>query len=218
MKKLFFYCLVPLLLSACVNSPKIADKPESGGEPDGFYLVSGLEQLERSYVRSAEVFGSYKRIIYAPLSLSDLEIDDSRLDHSESWTLKDGDVENAQLHYSEQLTRVYQQDRNFQLVSDASEGTLLVKMALVKYRPNSPRDSFGDRSSGTQFFSEGAGRLYMKTLISDALSGELLAVMEDDRELGSTWQEDNRVNNVRRFKQGLNTWIVRIDKGLAKLK
>ena len=218
MKKHFFYFLFPFFIIACSSSPKVAESPETSGTLAGFYRVTSLQQFESVHVRSADVFVKYSKIFFEPLSLENLEIDDSRLTRTDTWTLQEDDVENAQRHFVEQLNHIYQQPRNFERVLSADELSLKVEVVLTKYRPNSPRDSITDRSSHTQYFSEGAGRLFMKTKVTDAQSGELLAVIEDDRELGSTWQEDNRVNNLRRFKLGLNTWIVRIDQGLASLQ
>ncbi len=215
-RSLVLSCIV-LILTACAGTPKLADAPQSNGEMAGYYAVSNLQQFESVYIRSTEIFAGYDKLLFAPLSMKGLVIDDSRLDHSETWTLRQGDEENAQQHFVQELAQVYRRPRNFQLVEDAGAKTLKVAVALVKYTPNAPRDTSRDRATGTQYFAEGIGRLYMRANITDAQSGELLAVIEDDRDLGSTWQENNRSNNLRRFKMGLNTWIVRIDNGLATL-
>lgn len=219
MKKLIFAAVAALFVSSCSTVPKISSETTAEPGREGFYAVTNLQQFASAQIKNADVFQKYTKVIYSELNVADIEIDKSRLSRSNDyWELKDKDVTAAQRMFVEQLNKYYQKERNLSRVSDAQENTLKVDVALTKYRPNAPRDDSRGRGAGEMYFTEGAGRLYMVTQVSDAQSGELLAVFEDDRELGSTWEKDSQTNNTRRFKQGLYTWIQRIDNAIAQLR
>jgi|GEM_PF-5736952 len=220
MKKISVVLVVVSILAACSSTPQIADQPSSKLGVENFYEVSKLQQFSSAYIRSVDAIQGYDSLMFEPLGLSDFTIDTSRLDRSnDTWTVRPGDKEKAMQHFAGELESAYRGGkRSLTLVGKPSNATLRVAFELVMFKPNAPRDSIKDRTNSASYFAEGAGRLYMKTRVYSAISDELLLVIEDDRELGSTWQQDNRMNNTRRFKQGLNTWIIRLDKALADLQ
>lgn len=209
-----------LLIASCSATQKVAENVDANGDFTGFYSVANFQQFVGAHIRSPESFKGYTAIVYAPLKVDNIEIDRARLStKSKTWTVKRGDAQKARAYFSEQVERYYSKVRNFDFGSSAAaEKTLKIAVELVKFKPNSPRDTTVDRNSGTAYFAEGVGRLYMQAHVYDAATGELLGRFTDDRELGSTWQKDSRTNNVRRFKDGLRAWIQRLDDGLAMLR
>lgn len=192
----------------------------NGADFTGFYPVANFQRFASAHIQSPDVFKGYTAIVYEPLKVNNIEIDRGRLStNGDSWTVKQGDAKKARTYFAEQVEHYYSKPRRLDLVSSlGAEKTLKVVFELVKFKPNFPRDTIVDRNSGTAYFAEGVGRLYMQAHVYDAVTGELLARFSDDRELGSTWQKGSRVNNIRRFKEGLRTWIKRLDDGVAMLQ
>jgi len=214
--------VLPLLLSllwlaSCTSVPTTSNAPETEGVYSGMFAVKNLQQFSQVYLVSPEALQGYENVIFTPLMTDTLEIDTSRLRFRDTWTPKEEDFLWLQREFAKIVEKSYQPPRGLRLLSEPADKTLKVAMALTKYMPNNPRDSLADRDTGASYFSEGAGKLFMRTRVLDAQSGELLALVVDERELGSTWQRDNRVNNSRRFRMGLETWVTRLGSGLAML-
>lgn len=219
MKNLFVAMLLGSLL-ACSSNPRVAESAATEGEAIGLYPVTGLQQFGTAYVKSEDVFKGYSQLYFAPLDLDSIEIDTSRLERKDrSWEdPTDEDKETVKHYFTDELAKYFSGSTKLPLAGAPGENALEVAVVLTRYKPNSPRDSTSGRPSNTYYFSEGPGRLYMATFVRDSVSGELLGYFEDDRELGKTWQEDSRINNARRFKMGLYTWIQRLDNAVFDMQ
>ncbi|WP_018275051.1 DUF3313 family protein [Teredinibacter turnerae] len=220
MKKIISGLLAALLMSGCSSSPTVTSIPVSEGDIEGFYEVLNLRQFDSVFIRSSDALQGYSAAMFADLDLTNLEIDRSRLRaNSEKWRFERRDRQRMEEQFAEQLALLFA-GKSVHLKQAAGPGTgvLTIEFALTRYKPNAPKDALRDRPIGSTYITEGAGRLYMQARVRDSVSGELLALLEDDRELGQEWEEDNRVNNARRFEQGLGVWLRRLDAAVADLQ
>jgi len=211
--------LLVLLVFGCSSQPKVGIVPESVGDLSGFHRVENFQQFDAAHIRSPEAFASYSSVIYDPLIVDTMIVDTVRIEkQGGTWSFKPADRKKARQQFYEQVASYYQSSGSLKLTNQPNKDVLRVSVELLKYIPNAPRDSFDDRISGADYLTEGVGTLFMRARIYDSTTDELMAVLEDRRELGRGWIKNDRANNARSFNEGLRTWISRIDDGVGLLK
>ncbi|TVZ41075.1 uncharacterized protein DUF3313 [Alteromonadaceae bacterium 2753L.S.0a.02] len=203
------------VLSACSNKPSISGNVENGmqrvkhagfGE---FYIKSGIE------------LNKYSAISYAPLKMENLKIDQKRVNvEDRNWDLTQEDIASVSQIFAERVVGFYQSSRNFKLLSEPAPNALTVSFELLEFVPTASKDSSVSRTERSSIFTKGIGRLHATAKISDAVTGELLATLEDDRDVGNLQklEENKRVRNERKLRLHFDAWLSRLDEALAGLK
>lgn len=80
---------------------------------------------------------------------------------------------------------------------------------LTRIAPTAPKDDNRSRPTGrNKVFSEGAGKMGVEVIFSDAETGEALALAKDTRSGSSIWGVNNSVTNAAEVRRVFNPWAM----------
>ncbi len=175
---------------------------------------AGLNAVEKSrfdgtFVAPNARFSHYKKLLVEQLDLSDVKIRKQNMDkiNDTPWELNDADRRYYQERYNEALMANLIADGRFATSLQAGSDVLLVKAKVLEIAPLASKDDQQGRPVMMKVYSEGMGTMTLELTLIDSSSGELLAIITDQRDLGRLWEENNRVTNNIQVRLAFNQWL-----------
>jgi len=215
--KMPIWLIVSILALASCSVAKPHEKNLANeAQPLGLKEVSS-QQLDAVYIADNPAFTSYKQVILEPLDMSSVEIrKPSNINsvHDTPWELNDQDRRFYQERYSLSMQKEWFEKSGLMQTTQATAQTLKVKATLVEIAPLGSKDDSKGRPLMTKVYSEGVGTMTLKIEVSDAVSGKILALISDERDLGKLWEENNRVTFNQKVRIAFSAWASRLQKQL----
>jgi Protein of unknown function (DUF3313) len=178
-------CFLALML--CVSGGRAASKQDLDELMSGQGLQkTKVKGIDLAYARPGASLAAYKRVMIDPV---DVQFDPSWDPVRTGSLIKLGSEERekirtgvARIVYDE-FVKALQAKSTYQIVTEPGPDVLRVKASIVNLYVNAP-DSAGASRSRTWVSS--AGRMTLQSALSDAASGQLLALVVDRREAGNS--------------------------------
>lgn len=215
---LFVVFLTASLLSGC-SMTKPHEK-EAARKAD----QAGLNAVEKSrfdgtFVAPNARFGQYKTLLVEQLDLSDVKIRKQTTDkiRDTPWELSDADRRYYQERYSEALMSNLIADGRFATSLQPGSDVLRIKAKVLEIAPLASKDDSKGRPTMMKVYSEGMGTMTLELTLVDSVSGNLLAIITDRRDLGRIWEENNRVTNNIQIRLAFNQWLRNLRTELDRL-
>ena len=215
-----------LLLVLCLASVACSTKPivtSNDASAAGYPQLVVVEDVpfDGFYVISANVFSNYEAIYFEPLNVDNVVIDESRLNaRDKPWKLTDSDKVRLREYFDERVRQVFGESEIFTLQTESAGQQLRVAVELLEFTPAAAKDDFKSRDPGVKIYTRSVGDLIMRATITDAGTGDLLAVVEDKRRVGdsSRLERNDRVRNTRQVKRTFSTWLSRLQTMMMQLR
>lgn len=210
-----FILIVFLVLAACTGNPVVESTPDSLG----MYSVKSVP-FDRFLIKSASVLQDYSAITASPINVDNVEIDEERLEFDEKpWILTEKDRARLQRIFASSFRQVFESKRSFSAEAQDGKGTLNLEVELLEFTPNAPKDDFKSREINEKIITYNVGDITLKAIITDASTGEVIAIVEDDEEIGDDrLQINDRVTNTRETRLTFQSWLSRLNNALVKLR
>lgn len=166
-------------------------------------------RFDGTFVAPDARFGQYKQLLVEQLDLSDVHIHRGSSDkiNQTPWVLSDADRRYYQERYSEALMANLIADGRFATALQVGEDVLVIKAKVLEIAPLASKDDSQGRPTISKVYSEGMGTMTLELTLVDSVSGNLLAIITDRRNLGRVWEENNRVTNNVQIRLAFNQWL-----------
>lgn len=196
-------------LVALVGCAGLSDEPEYGLD---LVTAENLSPSQSSYfdvVYGTPAAYGAKKIYMEPLNLESVEIIDpsdssSFRRRNAEWELTAEDSSRMALAWAE-ITRESLEKDGYEVVDQAGPGVLSLSPAMVKIRPTAPKDDTRSRDVTEEIYTEGSGDLWIT--MRGELDGEVVLWIEDKRQAGQLWENNNRVSNWANYRQTIRSWL-----------
>ncbi len=212
--------LALITLAACSTKPVVEPLTSQAPDSKGLNVVSGTP-FDNFYVREDASLEDYDALMFAPLELDELEINDRRLDiRDRDWTLTEKEKTRIIEDFAERAQRATESAGQFRVAEQPGPGVLLVSFEFVEFSPSASKDDGVNRGVRDDVFTRGIGGLKLNAKITDAQTGLLIAYLDDNREVGERidLERNDRVNNTRYLRLEITSWINKLQDTLVGLK
>lgn len=185
---------------------------------------AGLSAVEDSrfdgtFVAPNAQFTQYSKLLVEQLDLSEVKIRKQSTDkiNDTPWELSDADRRYYQERYTEALMTNLIVDGRFATSLQAGADVLQVKAKVLEIAPLASKDDSKGRPTMMKVYSEGMGTMTLELTLVDSVSGDVLAIITDRRDLGRIWEENNRVTNNVQIRLAFNQWLRNLRTELDRL-
>ncbi len=108
-------------------------------------------------------------------------------------------------------------DGRFATSLQTGADVLQVKAKVLEIAPLASKDDSKGRPTMMKVYSEGMGTMTLELTLVDSVSGDVLAIITDRRDLGRIWEENNRVTNNVQIRLAFNQWLRNLRTELDRL-
>ncbi|QEY14451.1 DUF3313 family protein [Cellvibrio sp. KY-YJ-3] len=185
---------------------------------------AGLSAVEDSrfdgtFVAPNAQFAQYSKLLVEQLDLSEVKIRKQSTDkiNDTPWELSDADRRYYQERYTEALMTNLIVDGRFATSLQTGADVLQVKAKVLEIAPLASKDDSKGRPTMMKVYSEGMGTMTLELTLVDSVSGDVLAIITDRRDLGRIWEENNRVTNNVQIRLAFNQWLRNLRTELDRL-
>lgn len=213
--------VLPLFLSltalgGCQSAPEMTEQvdPETG------LYVFDSAVFDKLALASPAKRAKYQAIYFAPLDLSSMEINTSRLDTGDrDWSLTATEKAKIVGYFADSVIAAFK-DSPLPLARGPGEKTLTAEFSLDQFTPTAPKDDIRSRMVQSEIFTYHAGELRMSGWLRDSVTGQALGYIEDSDKVGDSLhlQQNDRVTNTRKLKNTFDKWTRAVADALAPAK
>lgn len=176
-------------------------------------------RFDAAFVAPATAFGQYKKIIIKDLDLSQAAIIEPRSQgFTQPWTLNDEDKRYYQARFAESAKENLLDSGLFALAADSAADTLVLNTRITEIAPHATKDDAKSRPTLVNVYSEGFGRMTIVFELTDSVTHKLVMVTTDEHDLGTLWEQNNRVQNNLRIRLAFDYWLRSLEKELSAAK
>jgi hypothetical protein len=210
--------LCTLLVTACATTKPHERKAQAKAEAAGL-TAQASTNFDGTFVAPGTSFAPYKKLIVAQLDMDNVEIlqPSSRSISEAPWRLSTRDKQYYQERYTEALINNLVADGSYATAMDAGADVLRVEARVLQIAPLASKDDTEGRPNIMKVYSEGFGTMTLEITLFDSLSGKVLAIITDKRDLGKIWEENNRAMNNQKVRLAFNAWLYKLRTELARL-
>jgi hypothetical protein len=171
-----------------------------------------------TFISSAVDFAQYKKLKVDNLDLTQVKIikPDTQTAFQDPWQLNDADRHYYQTKYAAAVQKSLFDSGLYSAATTVGADTLILKAKITQIAPHAPKDDFNGRPNFMRVYSEGFGRMTIVFEIHDAVSDKLVAMAADEHDLGSIWEENNRVQNNLQIRLAFDFWLNNLSKELVE--
>ena len=165
-------------------------------------------------------YSRYSSVYVAPLQVENTEVDHGSIsarNHMYAWEFDDSRKADMQSYYDEQFVAEFIDHSGLPRVDAPDENSLVLEAELVELEPANPLET--DRYPGrADVYTDGAGDMTIAMAVSNA-QGEVLALAEDDREMGPHHRRyrNNSVSNRAEVRRTFDHWGRKSGDAVAEL-
>lgn len=162
-------------------------------------------ELEVTYFREGVDYKYYNQFV-----LKTLDVENTRLipppweenPDPVKWQLSDQNKDFLRAAYREAMKRGLEESGEFKVVTEPLRGTLELEMRLVSLAPYARQ--------GEKVTTKGYGELTFESVLRDARTGEMLALIQGTQKVGEDYQENTDFNKATNLTQHFANWGRRV--------
>ena len=217
--KLGFIALLGSAIAGCSMTKKHEQEAQIKADKAGLTVVEN-STFDGTFVAPNAKFLQYKKLFVEQLDLTDVKIRKQAGVNSVNdtpWELNDSDRRYYQDLYTEALMNNLILDGRYATAMQAAPDVMTVRAKVLEIAPLASKDDLRGRPTNMKVFSEGMGTMTLEISIYDSMSGKVLAIITDRRDLGRVWEENNRVTNNVQVRIAFNAWLKKLRTELDRL-
>lgn len=198
-----------VVLASCSTTQKYEKAAQIKADAAGL-SVAKHSSVTQSFKDKNVDFSQYKKIIFTPLDLTQVEIikpDNNSSTHNTPWELNDGDKSYYQEQYQKYFSRELIDDGAFALSEAPAADTLQISAKLLQIVPKASKDDFKGRPTIMKVYSEGVGTMTIEISLVDSTTGKLVGLFVNQRNLGDVWTENNRATFNVQVHLAFQAWL-----------
>lgn len=209
-----------LLISACAQPvaivPLVSELPET----------VGMNKVENSgfddfFVNKNKITEGYSRIIFSQLNLDNIEIDTSRLKFPDNdWTLTAKNKNKWQELFQTSAKNAFKNPEGLSLSKSPASKILNAHFEIVKFIPTAV-DDVKSLNNRNKVYTQNIGFMETKAVIRDSITGEVIAVINDKREVGERlgeFERNNAIMNNRRLRSEWTSMLNQLEVTLNQIQ
>lgn len=216
--KLVLIALAAGVISGCSMTKPHEKEAALKADQAGLSAVED-SRFDGTFVAPNAQFSQYSKLLVEQLDLSEVKIRKQSTDkiNDTPWELSDADRRYYQERYTEALMTNLIVDGRFATSLQAGVDVLQVKAKVLEIAPLASKDDSKGRPTMMKVYSEGMGTMTLELTLVDSVSGDVLAIITDRRDLGRIWEENNRVTNNVQIRLAFNQWLRNLRTELDRL-
>ncbi len=217
--KLGFIALLGSAIAGCSMTKKHEQEAQIKADKAGLTVVEN-STFDGTFVAPNAKFLQYKKLFVEQLDLTDVKIRKQAGVNSVNdtpWELNDSDRRYYQDLYTEALMNNLILDGRYATAMQAAPDVMTVRAKVLEIAPLASKDDLRGRPTNMKVFSEGMGTMTLEISLYDSMSGKVLAIITDRRDLGRVWEENNRVTNNVQVRIAFNAWLKKLRTELDRL-
>ncbi|WP_460224799.1 DUF3313 family protein [Aurantivibrio infirmus] len=164
-------------------------------------VAPNTDELKTTYLKPNINLRQYDQFIIRPLDLSDTRIvPPAWVDNPDprQWVLSESNREFLKVAFRAAMRVGLEEGGKFNVVRNATNGTLQLEIKIVSLSPYAPRDK--------NLTTKGYGELSFEAQLRDAQTGDLLAMYEGVQQVGDQYQENTEFNQANSFAEQFRQW------------
>jgi hypothetical protein len=216
--KLVVVSLCALLATGCAMNKPHERKAQAKAEAAGLTALA-QPSFDGTFVAPGTSLAPYKKLLVAQLDMDNVEIlqPSSRTISEAPWKLNARDKQYYQERYTEALINNLVADGSYSTAMDSAADVLRIEARVLQIAPLASKDDSEGRPNIMKVYSEGFGTMTLEISLYDSLSGKVLAIITDKRDLGKIWEENNRAMNNQKVRLAFNAWLYKLRTELERL-
>lgn len=217
--KLTVVGLLGSVAAGCTMTKKHEKDAQLKADKEGLTVVND-SRFDGTFVAPNAQFAQYKKLFIEQLDLSDVKIrkqSSTSLINDTPWELNDNDRRYYQERYTEALMNNLILDGRYATAMQAGPDVMTVRAKVLEIAPLGSKDDFKGRPTAMKVYSEGMGTMTLEISLYDSMSGKVLGIITDQRDLGKMWEENNRVTNNVQVRIAFNAWLKKLRTELDRL-
>jgi hypothetical protein len=217
--KLVLISLLGSVVAGCSMTKKHEKDAQIKADREGLSVVE-KSTFDGTFVAPNAQFAQYKKLFVEQLDMTDVKIrkqTGTNLINDTPWELNDSDRRYYQERYTEALMNNLIVDGRFTTAMQAAPDVMTVRAKVLEIAPLASKDDMKGRPTHMKVYSEGMGTMTLEISLYDSMSGKVLAIITDQRDLGKIWEENNRVSNNVQVRLAFNAWLKKLRTELDRL-
>jgi hypothetical protein len=217
--RLTLIALAGVMIVGCSVTKKHEKDAHIKADKEGLSVVRD-SKFDGTFVAPNAQFAQYKKLFIEQLDLSDVKIrkqSSTSLINDTPWELNDNDRRYYQERYTEALMNNLILDGRYATAMQAGPDVMTVRAKVLEIAPLGSKDDFKGRPTAMKVYSEGMGTMTLEISLYDSMSGKVLGIITDQRDLGKMWEENNRVTNNVQVRIAFNAWLKKLRTELDRL-
>lgn len=209
MSKLAIVMLAASLIAGCSFTKSHEKEAQLKADKAGLTAVEQT-RFDGTFIAPGAQFSQYKKLFVEQLNMNEVKIrkqSSTNLMNDTPWELNDADRRYYAERYTEALMNNLIADGTYATAMQAGPDVLTVSAKVLEIAPLASKDDMKGRPNRMKVYSEGMGTMTLEISLYDSVSGKVLAIITDQRDLGRVWEENNRVTNNVQIRQAFNHWL-----------
>ncbi len=217
--RLTLIALASLLVAGCSVTKKHEKDAQLKADQEGLSVVKD-SRFDGTFVAPNAQFAQYKKLFVEQLDMTDVKIrkqSHNSLINDTPWELNENDRRYYQERYTEALMNNLLVDGRYSTAMQTAPDVMTVRAKVLEIAPLGSKDDSKGRPTSMKVYSEGMGTMILEISLYDSVSGKVLGIITDQRDLGKMWEENNRVTNNVQVRLAFNAWLKKLRDELDRL-
>lgn len=199
--------LMVLALTGCATNSPYEQKAKTVAEKEGLQAINA-KRLDSVFVSSSAVVSKYNNLMLKPLDFSEVKIINPTVNsgYQTPWELKDEDKAYYQSRF-EESSKEYLIDKGAYKLADVPGSTLELTVKVLEIAPLGSKDDLKGRPTMMNVYTRGFGRMTVEMQLRDSVTKALVFTAVDERELGTLWERNDRVQNNIQIRLAFEYWL-----------
>jgi hypothetical protein len=217
-KKILVVCIAASVLTACSITKPHEKAAQQQAQAAGLGAVDA-SRFDGTFVAPGTNFSQYKKLLVEQLDMDTIEIiqPSSATNQNRPWALSEQDKNYYQERYTQALISNLIADGRYTTAMGSAADVLRIKTRIVQIAPLATKDDSKGRPGIVKVYSEGSGTMTIEMSLYDSMSGKLVGIITDKRDLGKIWEENNRASNNRQVRVAFDAWLRKLRQELLQL-
>lgn len=211
--------LLGSLATGCSITKKHEKEAQLKADKEGLSMVKD-SKFDGTFVAPNAQFAQYKKLFVEQLDMADVKIrkqSGNNFVNDTPWELNDRDRRYYQERYTEALMNNLIVDGRYSTAMQAATDVMTVRARVLEIAPLGSKDDSKGRPTNMKVYSEGMGTMTLEISLYDSVSGKVLGIITDQRDLGKMWEENNRVTNNVQVRLAFDAWLKKLRSELDRL-
>ncbi|WP_045858421.1 DUF3313 family protein [Teredinibacter purpureus] len=164
-----------------------------------------------TYVRPGVEFSQFTQFIITPLDVSDMKLVPPpwvKSPKKGQWALSDESTRFIRGLYISSITKGIHSGGKFNAVTVPTAQTIQLDIKISRLTPWTPKNDNTE--------TLGSGEIKFEAALRDALTGDLIAIIEGQQQVGSNYQENTRLTKEHNLQKHFEGWGKKLSDALSR--